>query len=172
MRSVVLVARIPDAIGLQWHPQAAPNPALLQSESPPRAANPSRSPNEPQSRAPNPARSQNERHLSKPSLWPSEVRADLVVLASQWHIALGQEVRAEARLEGADADSTLIALNTAEQSSEIPAFGFVAQPVSNRIPIVETLDPQQGKRMQVDGLLVLRESAADAPVLIVRVTAF
>jgi hypothetical protein len=94
-----------------------------------------------------------------------------VVLASQWHIALGQQVRAEARLEGGDADSALIALKTADKNFEIPTFGFATRPLSTRSPIVDAIDPQQGKRTQMDGLLVLRDGSADPPVLVVRVTA-
>jgi hypothetical protein len=112
------------------------------------------------------------------------LRADIVVLESEWRFAAGQTVRAEGSfLTEPPADSGILALKPlggdapTQAAKDLPpfdqvVFGFLPRAAPARVTLLGDFVPQRGSRKQADGLMVYFPRDAETQVLRITVTAF
>ena len=138
--NLVLVARVTDAAGLQWHSRNVTQ--LL-----------------------------DERGLLARGADGKRAAAHLIVLQSNLLFAVGQSVRAEARLEGtASRDAELFALETPGDTPDMGAYGFLPRSSVTRLSLLDSFDPRAGSQQHVKGLLVFATDAPDPKNCLLRIT--
>ncbi len=100
--------------------------------------------------------------------------AELIFFQSTWQFGVGQSVTAECQLVGAPADeAALLELRTADSPSDSYVSAFFPRPPVTRVPLLHHFDPQGGRQVYVNGLLVfgVEKSASEPRILRVTVTA-
>lgn len=104
----------------------------------------------------------------------SGLRADLVVIDTTWHIGLGQNVGARCRLMGRDpGEAGIFVLKKVGEAPDPAVYGFLSRPPPTQVSLLKELQPQRGRQMRTDGLLLV---GTDTPthkerVLLMTVTA-
>jgi hypothetical protein len=101
---------------------------------------------------------------------------NLIVVRGDYHLATGETVYAEARVEGRASDGAelVVVYSTARGADELAAYGFLSHRPLTKVSLLAELDPRTGKKEQIDALLVggTENSRGEKPLLRITVTAF